>query len=138
GLRRKPKPSWSTSMVPIPRISSPSSATSFRIANMRSWRRIVEAPSTPSSSAISTSSAGALLLSSFKCMCGFPLECHVQEGKFGLGERRPGSTNSDGHFRLVCKIVPHEPRVNSQSAYFASAETDRSERSDYHENDDHR
>src|SRR5437764_3232551 len=55
-------------MVPDPMISTPFSAWILRIENMRSCLRIVDAPSTPSSSDIATSSAGVFFLSSFKCM----------------------------------------------------------------------
>src|SRR3546814_6370002 len=69
--RRKPNESGRTSIVPDPMISSPSSASSFRIENIRSCLRSVDAPSTPSSSAISTSSAGDLVLRSLRCLDGF-------------------------------------------------------------------
>src|SRR3954470_12369412 len=49
-------------------ISTPFSAWILRIENMRSCLRIVDAPSTPLSSAIATRSAGVFFLSSFKCI----------------------------------------------------------------------
>src|SRR6476661_7965227 len=55
-------------MVPEPMISTPFSAWILRIENMRSCLRIVDAPSTPISSAIATSSAGVFFFSSFKCI----------------------------------------------------------------------
>src|SRR6476619_2641418 len=59
-------------MVPEPMISTPFSAWILRIENIRSCLRIVDAPSTPISSAIATSSAGVFFFSSFKCIsCSF-------------------------------------------------------------------
>src|SRR3982750_844319 len=55
-------------MVPAPMISTPLSAWILRIENMRSCLRIVDAPSMPICSDISTSSAGVLVFSSFKCI----------------------------------------------------------------------
>jgi hypothetical protein len=55
-------------MVPEPMISTPFSAWIFRIENMRSCLRIVDAPSTPISSDIATRSAGVFFFSSFKCI----------------------------------------------------------------------
>src|SRR3982751_429322 len=49
-------------------ISTPFSAWTLRIENMRSCLRNVDAPSTPISSAIATRSAGVFFLSSFKCI----------------------------------------------------------------------
>ena len=49
-------------------ISTPFSAWIFRIENMRSCLRIVDAPSTPISSDIATSSAGGFFFNSFKCI----------------------------------------------------------------------
>src|SRR5438874_9398907 len=55
-------------MVPEPMISTPFSAWILRIENIRSCLRIVDAPSTPISSAIATRSAGLFFLSSFRCI----------------------------------------------------------------------
>src|SRR5439155_5186994 len=55
-------------MVPEPMISTPFSAWTFRIENMRSCLRIVDAPSTPIPSAIATRSAGLFFFKSFKCI----------------------------------------------------------------------
>src|ERR1041384_3989643 len=49
-------------------ISAPFSAWILRIENMRSCLRIVDAPSTPISSAIATSSAGGFFFNSFNCI----------------------------------------------------------------------
>src|SRR5687767_5378861 len=55
-------------MVPMPMISAPLSARTLRIENIRSCLRIVDAPSTPSSSAMVTSSAGDFCLRSLRCI----------------------------------------------------------------------
>src|SRR5205809_4633208 len=55
-------------MVPDPMISTPFSAWILRTENIRSCLRIVDAPSTPISSDIATSSAGVFFFSSFKCI----------------------------------------------------------------------
>src|SRR5690606_18997450 len=58
---------------------------------IRSWRRMVEAPSTPSSSAIETSSAGARRFSSLRCISEFHSTCEGRrscgfEKSLGLGK----------------------------------------------------
>ena len=52
GERRKPQAVVQNSIVPMPMISAPLSARTLRIEIIRSCLRIVDAPSTPNSSAI--------------------------------------------------------------------------------------
>src|SRR3712207_8349050 len=54
---------------------SPFSARTLRIENISSCLRSVEAPSTPSSSAMATSSAGLCFLSSLRCIWGTRAWC---------------------------------------------------------------
>src|SRR3546814_21100204 len=52
----------------MPMISWPFSACTFRMENISSCLRSVEAPSTPSSSAMATSSAGVFCFKSLRCI----------------------------------------------------------------------
>src|SRR5690348_14675980 len=73
-------------------ISTPFSAWTLRIENMRSCLRIVDAPSTPISSAMATSSAGVFFFSSFKCIgkffsWGVGLASQEHESAWAAGRR---------------------------------------------------
>src|SRR5689334_18798716 len=74
GERRKPKPSWSTSRVPSPKIASPFLAWCLRSAKTSSCLRRRLAPSSSLAIAMSTSSETCLSLRSDKCM---PRACLV-------------------------------------------------------------
>src|SRR5690348_16549601 len=68
GERRKPKPSWSTSRVPSPKIASPFFAWCLRRAKTSSCLRSRLAPSSSFVFAMSTSSETCLSLRSERCM----------------------------------------------------------------------
>src|SRR3546814_12316179 len=117
-------------MVPRPMICSPFSASTFRIANMRSCLRRVEAPSTPSSSAMETSSAGVFFLRSFKCI-------NVVPGKECCENCR--STlfwGKNSHARTAGKAASVTPRPIFSQRDLKEAVP--SERLHYGENDDKR
>src|SRR3546814_7351674 len=114
-------------MVPRPMICSPFSASTFRIANMRSCLRRVEAPSTPSSSAMETCSAGVFFLRSFKCS-------NVVPGKECCENCR--STlfwGKNSHARTGGKAASVTPRTNFSQRDLKEAVP--SERLHYGEND---
>jgi len=86
----------------------------YRVGARVSWRRIVDAPSISYSSAISTSSAGARFLSSFKCMVVFRYSGGSRRVCMGLEKANPAAQN--GGLVGAAEIGRGPREVNSQSA----------------------
>src|SRR6476661_967915 len=85
-------------MVPEPMISTPFSAWIFRMENIRSCLRIVDAPSTPISSAIATRSAGVFFFNSFRCIEGLLLGiCARARQNLVKSRERQDAANGNAH-----------------------------------------
>src|SRR5687767_15137589 len=91
----------------MPMISAPLSARTLRIENMMSCLRRVEAPSTPSSSAMVTSSEGDFCLRSLRCIGNLFL---VEAGALKQSEGAAGrcTIRRNGHRRR--EGLAEEPR----------------------------
>src|SRR6476620_768812 len=129
-------------MVPDPMISTPFSAWIFRIENVRSCLRIVDAPSTPISSDIATRSAGVFFFSSFKCIsCSFLGELCSSVLRWSQSRRAAGRRDAEGQRPAIQENWPEPSRfevclagagVNQQSK---AKSAKRSERADDYEHD---
>src|SRR3546814_9249856 len=80
-------------------VYSSSSASSRSTQNIRSCRRMVEAPSISSSSAMLTSSADVFCLSSLRCILQFPYDvlagqCPDEVGDMGLEKADPAAQDA--------------------------------------------
>ena len=117
-------------------ICSPFSAWTLRIANSRSCLRSVEAPSTPSSSAMLTSSAGVFFLRSLRCMGMSGGRAGSSIGAWGTAKPRAGP-RADAERPLA-----RARRARSRSSQGADlppvAKSAGSERLDDHQDDDQR
>src|SRR5690242_8884385 len=126
-------------------ISTPFSAWTLRIENMRSCLRIVDAPSTPISSAIATSSAGVFFFSSFKCIgtffsWGVGLASQEHESAWAAGRRDreenvPPAKRETGRKPSRFEVCLAAPAVNQPRSRRAPK---RLKRADDHQHDDDR
>src|SRR5690242_11833520 len=138
-------------MVPEPMISTPFSAWTLRMENIRSCLRIVDAPSTPISSAIATSSAGVFFFKSFRCIFSLFLgSLGFTEVESAGGRTPPVGTTDRRWMRLTggpvairgmwSRLSCQSARPNSRAEMFRTGgefSRDRSsERSDDDQDDD--